>query len=162
MLALKSGPPLGRTGAEQNQLRRSRGLSGAPDTLPRPISGIPWPAGPAPSRCPEAPRLDFRGDVSPREAGQRFGMFSPLSSARAQDFPPLSSPESRVQLLGSATGSPRGPAAGWSQGQGPLRAGERSSGGLLARRTMQFPKVSRPQRVLFVFWRGWSRGGAAP
>lgn len=154
LLEIKSGPPLGRTGAEQNQLRRSRGLSGVPDTLPRPISGIPLPAGPEPSRCPGAPRLDFRGDISPREAGQRFGMFSPLSSARAQDFPPLSSPKSRVQLLGLATGSPWGPAAGWSQGQGSLRAGERSAGGLLARRTMQFPKVSRPQRECCLFFGG--------
>lgn len=68
--------------------------------------------------------------------------------------PPLSSPKSRVQLLGLATGSPWGPAAGWSQGQGSLRAGERSAGGLLARRTMQFPKVSRPQRECCLFFGG--------
>lgn len=49
-----------------------------------------------------------------------------------------------------------GPRCGVVAGaRSPCGAGQRSAGGPLALRTMQFPKVSRPQRVLFVFWRGW-------
>lgn len=140
-------------------------MAGVLNSLPWPINRIPLPSSPKTLRRPRVPGLDSRGEINPRETRQRCGMSSPLSSAQPQDLPslPLLSPESSSW----ATGSPWGPVAGWSQGHGSPGAGmgvgcgKRSAGGLLARGTMAVSESeSLSARVLFVCWKGWSRGWA--
>lgn len=158
MLVIKSGPLLWSIRAEQNHIRRSWRLAGVLDTLPQPMNDIPWPSSPKTLRRPLALGLDSRGEISPKETGQRCGMSSPFSSAQAQDFPPLLLPQSRVQLLRLATGSPWGPVAGWSQGHG-FRGGGGSAESAPQEDSppagqWQFRKVNRPQREGCLFFGG--------
>lgn len=160
MLEIKIRASALGAGAKQNHLGRSWRLAGVLDTLPRPINVIPLPS--SPEALLRARGLDSRGEISPTETGQRCGTSSPLSSAQAENFTllppsPVPSPAARLGHWMSV-----GPRCGVVAGARFSRAGERSAGGLLALRTMAVSESeSFSARVLFVFWRGWSRGWAA-
>lgn len=112
------------------------------------------PSSPETSRRPRAPGLDSKVEIGPRETRQRCGESSSLSSAQAQDPLPchLPSPESSCSARPLEAVGPRG---GVVEGARFSRAGECSTGGLRARRTMAVSESERSSaRVLFVFWRG--------
>lgn len=83
--------------------------------------------------------------------------FSPGSGLPSPSPSPVPSPAARLGRW-----KPVGPRCGVVLGARFSRAGECSAGGLSACRTMAVSeRESSSARVLFVFWRGWSRGWAA-
>lgn len=139
-------------------------MAGVLDTLPRPINRIPLPSSPETLRRarPRDPGLDSkRGDQPERDRAVVWHvqpvLFGPGLKLHSPSPSPVPSPAARLGHWKSV-----GPRCGVVAGARFFRAGERSAGGLLALRTMAVSESESPSaRVLFVFWRGWSRGWAA-